>query len=196
MSTKSPPLDVVTVMHSVAADNMILVYSLKASERSGEQISSIIEGVGPDAAAQVEFLYSDSPTVLDDVALLNRELPNVHAVAKDPVHVAIKVEKAFGKRRTVSHSGCAAASGNSVYLMRMASLISEEALDMPLRQANRRVSKIDTREYTLNMYDNMNGFVRDVRCSHACSQSVHEPQAERVHIRHRIVAIRDEPSRA
>ena len=165
----------INVMHSVVADNMVLLYSPKSSERASEQASSIIEAVGADSKDEVEFIYSDNPVALDDRIALASSLPNVQAVGKDPIHPATKVEKAFGKNKnafTVRYRRCLKKfsrpfdDGRPYYVKGCPTTqcvgIKERARTMTKKQAKMRVKKIDEHGYSDTMYSRIADFVRDV----------------------------------
>ncbi|CAK0909434.1 unnamed protein product, partial [Prorocentrum cordatum] len=61
-------------------------------------ISALLEAVGADGRNQPRLVCSDSPEVLCPV--VREHLPRVLCVAKDPLHVALKVESAANERVT------------------------------------------------------------------------------------------------
>ena len=68
------------------------------SESAPNMISALREAVGADGRDQVRLVCSDSPEVLCPV--VRDHLPRVLCVAKDPLHVALKVESAANERVT------------------------------------------------------------------------------------------------
>ena len=76
----------------------VLLVKPCASESAPNQISALLEAVGADGYNQPRLVCSDSPEVLCPV--VRDHLPRVLCVAKDPLHVALKVESAANERVT------------------------------------------------------------------------------------------------
>lgn len=69
-----------------------------SSESAPNMISALLEAIGADGHNQPRLVCSDSPEVLCPV--VREYLPRVLCVAKDPLHVALKVESAANERVT------------------------------------------------------------------------------------------------
>ncbi len=97
------------VFHTVRADSATLLVKPQYSEAQSCQLDSLSEATAGAtvestraARAEVELLFSDSPSALDDDVSkrgrtsLYSTFPNLLCVAKDPIHVALRVELARG----------------------------------------------------------------------------------------------------
>ena len=155
-------------MHTVVADNMVLIYSPKSSEAFEKQMDSITAVVGKDATSDVELLLSDNPVALDYPHKLR-------AVAKDQLHPALKAEKCLGKKQrnafTVALRRCMRKFGNAhddgmPYYVKGREIsstvdLTQTARDMNARQAKHRAVCIDNGVFITLMYKHGNDFVTD-----------------------------------
>lgn len=133
-----------------------------------------MEAVGEHGKSDVQLVYADNCTPLDKPSLYEH-LDNLACVAMDPLHVALKVEKATdGKKNAVSSllrrcltkftmgqddgrpyfkSGAAAPAVTS---------LSDSMEDMTTSTAARRIRRIRKDEYLLSPYLREIDFVRNV----------------------------------
>ena len=69
---------VINVMHSVDADNMIFVYSLKSASARASQSQASLNAWSETRHRRWNLLYSDSPVVLDDVRAVLKSSAFMH----------------------------------------------------------------------------------------------------------------------
>ena len=83
---------------TVRASRTTLIVSPKPSENIRYQLQAIAEVLPTSPSNEVGLIFSDDPVKLDDLATFSL-MPNA-ILAKDPIHIALKVEKASGGSRT------------------------------------------------------------------------------------------------
>ena len=92
-------------IHTVRSADTVLLTAVRFSECFDDQASSLKEAVSSSVAQDdlsrqdVELIYSDAPNKLDKDELFTI-FEKLLCVGKDPIHVALKVEKAFGERKS------------------------------------------------------------------------------------------------
>lgn len=95
----APRAFLLKVFHTVRSSGVALLVEPQPSEHWEYQLDSLrkaTEGVTHqstlESRGQVELIYSDSPVSLDEAPVYTT-FPSLKAIAKDPVHVALAVEK-------------------------------------------------------------------------------------------------------
>ena len=89
-------------IHTVRAADTLLLTVTRKGEGFEDQFASLSAAVvsaeqGDTSTDEVEMIYSDAPARLDKARLYSG-FQNLCCLAKDPIHVALKVEKAFNGR--------------------------------------------------------------------------------------------------
>ena len=170
--------DGVYVNLTVQCNTSVLLTSPTFSEAYPNQVAALKEGVGDDGIDEIMLLFSDHPEILDvpDLWLL---LINLCCLAKDPLHVALRIEKAFGGKTTPLSSllrKClckfrhAEDDGKPFFRMDRANALEKAAALPLLRMADAMIAEeaaaqillINTDEYGATPYANCDDFVYDV----------------------------------
>ena len=86
-------------VHTVACPGMILLSKPQFSEHQSLQLDSLLEATGEDGCGDVEFVFSDHPPALDQ-RVLYAKLPSLLGVGKDPLHIALAIEKFSNAKQT------------------------------------------------------------------------------------------------
>jgi hypothetical protein len=97
--SKEEPTDGSHVMLSVTCYDSVLLTKAAPSEFFTWQFEALKEAVGEGGAEDVLILLSDDPIALDKAPLFEHFV-NATCVAKDPIHVALKIELASGEKVT------------------------------------------------------------------------------------------------
>ena len=158
-----------------------------SSEESEHQIAAINKGIGPHSKSSVLAIVSDNPLVVD-VPSVRQEFDGLQCVMKDPLHIAIKAEMAFGEkivrvtaliRRCVVKFKVPHDDGQPFFEKGKegcgpSTLLAVKA-GMGERRAKRRIADIDQDCYCDSPYTNPIDFVTDL----AAIAVVHPTQARR-----------------
>jgi hypothetical protein len=91
--------DEIHVLLTVQCKESVLLVHPAPSEAAPYQLAALRDGLGHEGLEQVLLLFSDAPEKLD-IPLLKQTLTNLHCIAKDPLHMAMKVEQTTGKKLT------------------------------------------------------------------------------------------------
>lgn len=85
------------VILSVLCPDSVLTVFPAPSEHWQYQLKALQESTGPEGCKDVLAIFSDTPTVID-IKELRRLYPNLKCIAKDLLHIALKVEQANSER--------------------------------------------------------------------------------------------------
>ena len=99
VATRNPAAPNLHVALSVRCPDGVLHVKPAKSEGAPYQIRALEEAVGKGAIKDVLAVCTDNPEVLDSKARWER-FTSINCIIKDPIHVAIKVEKASKERIT------------------------------------------------------------------------------------------------
>lgn len=165
--------DEVHAMLTMATPDAVLLVKAAPSEAPTHHVAAIQEGIGEGGAALLRLLLSDEPVVLDTPAL-RAAFIYLRCVCKDPIHIALKIEKASGEKVTTfsllirkcvfkfrhGHDDGKAYYTKTVKLPRARSL-ADVAAGMTLRQAKNHRSAIEKDSYKETPYKSVGQFVQD-----------------------------------
>ena len=87
-------------MLTVQCPEAVLCVQCAPDEGLPHQLRALRSAVGENGAKDVMMLYSDSPEVLDGDETW-AEFKNLLCVAQDPLHIAMRIEKATSKKQTI-----------------------------------------------------------------------------------------------
>ncbi len=167
------PTDAHTFLTVQCKDSVLLARPYP-SEAFEHQIDALLRAVGEGGAADVRLVASDNPPVLDRPALY-LALPNNEAVAMDPLHVALNVEKASNEhptmfsqmlRKCLVKFGRPFNDGRPLYRAGMDVMVCaglrEVMESMSARRRDMIVRRVASDGYSNKSYDSVQMFVDDV----------------------------------
>jgi hypothetical protein len=145
-----------------------------SSEAVGNQIAAINEGIGETRKGSVLGVCSDNPPEIDKPETF-REYTNLECIIKDPVHVALKPEQAFGEKTvdmTALIRRCVVKfkqgfDDGAPYFTRAVGAVGPSTLPaikaaMSIPVANRRINAISNPSYPDQAYVIESAFVKDL----------------------------------
>ena len=89
----------VHVLLTVQCLESVLLVKAAPSEAPRHQVEALDEAVGTHGATQLRLLFSDDPAKIDVDELYGRFV-NLEGIAKDALHIPLRVEKASGEKKT------------------------------------------------------------------------------------------------
>lgn len=160
--------------HTVRAADTLLLSKAQPSEGLPAQLDSLNEAVGINGNEEVELIFSDAPSVLDVPATFALFLCLL-AIAKDPIHVALKVEKSSGgtvtqlslRLRILMRKFSVGYDDGKPYHTKQSdpprvAHLTEVAEAMTVKEAKHRALTIDSKGYATKPFKKEVDFVKDV----------------------------------